>query len=59
LSLQKTGEMEDAKAIEQGKRANESRKTMKEFRERHGQALLKGQDPRSHETLLQNKKNKL
>ena len=32
LSLQKTGEMEDSKAIEQGKRANESRKTMKEFR---------------------------
>ena len=32
LSLQKTGEMEDEKAIEQGKRANESRKHMKEFK---------------------------
>lgn len=32
LSLQRTGEMEDTKAIEQGRRANESRKTMKEFR---------------------------
>jgi len=52
LTLQKTGEMEDNKAIDQAKRANEARKTLKEFKGRHGQELFKGTDARSHDTLI-------
>ena len=51
--------MEDEKVIEQGKRASESRRHMKEFKQRHGKALFKGDNPRDYDTLLKNKKNKL
>lgn len=36
LSLQKTGEMEDTKTIDQGRRAGEARRSLKDFKSRHG-----------------------
>ena len=59
LSLQKAGEMEDSKAIDQAGRANEARKTLKDFKNRHGKELHKGTDARSHSTLIDKKKQKL
>lgn len=59
LTLQKTGEMEDQKAMDQAKRANDSRKTIKDFKDRHGQELHKGTDARSHDTLIAKKQQKL
>jgi len=58
LSLQKSGEMEDNKIIDQGKRANEARRTLKEFKSRHGQDLYKGEDARDHSKLLEKKSKK-
>ena len=58
MSLQKTGEMEDKKTIDQAKRASEARKTLKDFKSRHGADLYKGQDARSHSTLIEKKKRK-
>lgn len=58
LSLQKTGEVEDKKTIDQAKRATEARKTLKDFKNRHGSDLYKGQDARSHSTLIEKKKRK-
>ena len=58
LSLQKTGEMEDSRVMDQGKRANEARKTLKDFKNRHGADLYKGEDARSHSKLLDKKKQK-
>jgi hypothetical protein len=55
LSLQKTGEVEDNKTMDQAKRANDARKTLKEFKQRHGQDLYKGEDARSHKTLIDKK----
>lgn len=59
LSLQKSGEMEDTKAIDQAKRATEARKTLKDFKQRHGSNLFKGEDAKSHKTLVDKKKQKL
>lgn len=59
LSLQKSGEMEDTKAIEQAKRANDARKTLKDFKRRHGADLHKGTDARSNKTLIDKKKEKM
>lgn len=59
LSLQKSGEVEDNKTMDQAKRANEARKTLKEFKLRHGQDLYKGEDARSHKTLIDKKTQKL
>lgn len=56
LTLQKSGEMEDNKAIDQARRANEARKTLKDFKQRHGQNLYKGQDARSHQPMIEKKK---
>ena len=51
--------MEDAKTLDQAKRANEARKTLKDFKQRHGQDLYKGVDARSHQPLIDKKKQKL
>ena len=51
--------MEDAKAMDQAKRANEARKTLKEFKQRHGADLHKGQDARSHQPMIDKKKQKM
>lgn len=59
LSLQKSGEVEDNKTMDQAKRANDARKTLKEFKARHGQDLFKGEDARSHKTLIDKKTQKL
>jgi hypothetical protein len=48
--------MEDAKTIDQARRANDARKALKEFKNRHGQDLYKGTDARSTATLMDNKK---
>lgn len=45
--------------MDSARRANESRKTMKEFRSRHGSSLSKGDDPRSNDALIKNKKAKM
>ena len=50
--------MEDSRAIDQAKRANEARRTLKDFKRRHGSELNKGTDARSHETLFNKKKQK-
>jgi len=56
LTLQKSGEMEDSKTIDQAKRANEARKVLKDFKTRHGADLHKGDDARSHKTMIDKKK---
>ena len=48
--------MEDAKTMDQAKRANEARKVLKDFKQRHGADLHKGQDARSHKTMIDKKK---
>lgn len=58
LSMPKVGEMEDSRTIDQAKRANEARRTLKDFKRRHGSELHKGTDARSHETLFNKKKQK-
>jgi len=50
--------MEDPKALDQAKRANEARKTLKDFKKRHGSDLFKGTDAKSHDVLIANKKEK-
>jgi len=59
LTLQKTGEMEDFKSIDQARRASEARKTLKDFKKRHGPALFKGDDPKSYKTMMEKKKTKM
>jgi hypothetical protein len=59
LTLQKSGEMEDLKTMDQAKRANEARKVLKDFKQRHGADLHKGTDARSHQHLIDQKKKKL
>lgn len=59
LTLQKSGEIEDSKSVDQARRANEARKTIKDFKSRHGADLYKGEDARSNKVLLENKKKKL
>lgn len=56
--MQRTGEMEDSRAIDQAKRANEARKTLKAFKRRHGSDLHEGTDARSNATLFDKKKRK-
>jgi len=56
LTLQKSGEIEDSKTMDQAKRANEARKVLKDFKLRHGADLHKGVDARSHKTLIDKKK---
>lgn len=58
LSLQKAGEIEDSRNVDQAKRANEARKTLKDFKNRHGQSLYKGDDARSNKTFVDKKKQK-
>lgn len=59
LTLQKSGEHEDTKTIEQAKRAGEARKTLKDFKQRHGQDLYKGDDAKSNKVLFEHKKKKM
>mmetsp|Transcript_18434 Transcript_18434/g.31529 ORF Transcript_18434/g.31529 Transcript_18434/m.31529 type:complete len:96 (-) Transcript_18434:17-304(-) len=51
--------MEDSRAIDQAKRASEARKTMKDFKKRHGSEIARGDDARSHKTMIEKKKQKL
>lgn len=51
--------MEDSKIVGQAQRANDARKTLKEYKLKHGSDLYKGQDPKSHNTLINKKKNKM
>ena len=53
LSLQRTGEMENAKLVQQAKSASESRSLMKSFRGRHAD-LEKGEDVRNPHKLMWN-----
>lgn len=53
MNLPKTGDMEDPKAIEQAKRANETRKFSKDFKRRHGSELFKGTDARNNNSLIE------
>lgn len=59
LNLQRSGEMEDTKAIENAKRANETRKYTKEFKRRHGSELYKGTDARSTKAVIDAKRTKM
>ena len=45
--------------MDSAKRANEARKTMKDFRNRHGSSLSKGDDPRSNDAIIKSKKAKM
>ena len=54
LSLQRPGEQENKKLIEQAKNANEGRKMMKSFKRSHSD-LNKGEDVRNPKTLIKNK----
>jgi hypothetical protein len=47
--------VEDHKTMDQAKRANEARKTLKDFKKRHGSDLMKGTDARSHKTMIDKK----
>jgi hypothetical protein len=51
--------VEDNKTMDQAKRANDARKTLKEFKARHGQDLYKGEDARSHKAIIDKKTQKL
>ena len=59
LSLQKAGDREDSKAIEQAKRANEARRSLKDFKSRHGATLFKGTDSRDTNSLVEKKKERM
>ena len=59
LNLQRSGEMEDTKAIENAKRANETRKHTRELKRRHGSELYKGPDSRSTKTVIDAKRTKM
>uniref|UniRef100_A0A7S3IUR7 DBP10 C-terminal domain-containing protein n=1 Tax=Strombidium inclinatum TaxID=197538 RepID=A0A7S3IUR7_9SPIT len=59
LSLQKTGEMEDFKSVDQAKRASDARRTLKDFKKRHGKDLMKGEDAKSYSKMLEKKKTKM
>ena len=50
--------MEDSKNVDQAKRANEARKTLKDFKLRHGKDLHAGTDAKSHATMFDKKKVK-
>ena len=58
LSLQRTGEKEDRKLMQQAKSSNEGRKMMKQFGNRH-KDLNEGEDMRDHKKLLDNKAKKM
>ena len=45
--------------MDNAKRANEARKTMKDFKNRHGSSLSKGDDPRSNDAIIKSKKAKM
>ena len=59
LKIPKSGEIEDAKTMDQGKRASEARKVMKEHKLRHGSDLFKGTDAKSNQHIIEQKKKKL
>jgi hypothetical protein len=59
MKLQNAGELEDKRAIESAKSANESRKMMKHFKNRHGSELNRGEDPRSNKKMIEMKKKKM
>lgn len=58
MSLQRTGERENAKLVAQAKSSNESRHMMKDFKSRHSD-LNKGEDVRSSDKMFDNKSKKL
>ena len=58
LKLQKTGEKEDQKLINQAKNANEARGMMKNFKSRHSD-LMKGEDVRDQRAIIEKKGKKM
>ena len=58
LTLPKSGDMEDSKTIDHARRATEARRTLKEFKNRHGSDLYKGTDARSNSALVDKKTKK-
>lgn len=58
MSLQRSGERENAKLVAQARSSNESRKMFKDFKARHND-LNKGEDVRSSSAVFDNKGKKL
>lgn len=58
LSLQKTGERENAKLVQQARSASEGRWMMKNFKGRHAD-LDKGEDVRNPQHLIKAKEKRL
>lgn len=50
--------MEDSNAIEQARRAIDSRTVLKDLKKRHGSKLYEGTDAKSNQTLFDKKKQK-
>ena len=59
LKLQNVGEVEDKKSVELDRSSSEGRRMMKQFRGRHKEEFLKGDDPRSNAHLIESKAKKL
>jgi hypothetical protein len=59
LKLQSSGEVENTKTVEAAKNSSESRKMVKYFKARHGAELDKGEDPRSHNKVIEAKQKKM
>lgn len=59
MKIQPVGEMENSKAMNLAKSTTEGRKIFKSFKQRHGDALNRGDDPRASSTLIENKKKRL
>ena len=58
MSLQRTGEREDSKLVNQAKSANDSRRMMKQFKSSHAD-LNKGEDVRNPKNLIDMKKKRI
>lgn len=58
-SLQRTGEMEDKKIVNNAKNSIQDRKNFKDFQNRHGDELKRGEDMRSNKSLIESKKKRM
>lgn len=52
MKLQQVGEVENKKAVEMARSSTDGRRMLKQFGQRHKEALSKGDDPRSHDHML-------
>lgn len=59
MKLQPVGEQENKKAVEMARSSSEGRKMFKQFGNKHKKELAQGDDPRSHDHLLDAKKKKM